>query len=127
MLWTGAVSYFCFSRPLPPALIANAGAWGPRLHTERIIVPESRQQHRQYRGFDPASKPLPDLAVGAIGFKNLEIALQRACVTAGKEKQLTPVSCPNSIRATFVQDHFAFQATSVLRGRTVLLLGQNRR
>ena len=32
-------------------------------------------------------------------FENLEIALQRACVIAGKEKQLTPAICPNSIRA----------------------------
>lgn len=32
-------------------------------------------------------------------FENLEIVLQRACITAAKEKQLTPAICPNSVRA----------------------------
>jgi hypothetical protein len=32
-------------------------------------------------------------------FESLEIVLQRACVTAGKEKQLTPAICLNSVNA----------------------------
>lgn len=35
-------------------------------------------------------------------FENLEIVLQRACVTASKEKQMTPADCPNSVRAQSV-------------------------